>query len=194
MKHYGLYDNSSTCFILGGMGFLYILTLGLCSFFIKQFVFDSIVATGTPDLSIIPLMAVFLIPTFIIIPLVSRKSRALSRYLLRCSFRKEGIYCFGFLWKPFLIPWESIRTYGLQGYSYTYASLVFLFFSTKKEYYKKESIAQISTNRIVFQLRNDIIPPLMEFMPLDIKVRLEEAIQTSTNIFIQRQMRHCQHS
>lgn len=186
MKHYGLYDNSSTFFVLGGMGMLYVLTLCLCSFFIKQFVFDSIAAIGSPDLSIIPLLTVFILPPFVIIPIISRKSHALSRYLLRCHFSKEGIYCFGFLWKSFLIPWESIHTYGIQGYSFAYASPVFLFFSTEKEYYKKERIAQISTSRIVFQLRDDIIPPMLEFMPLDIKARLEEAIKGSRDIYMQR--------
>ena len=186
MKHNRQYDKNSTFLVLGGMGMLYVLTLGLCSFFIKQFVFDSIGATGTPDLSIIPLLAIFILPPFVIIPIISKKTHALDRYLLRCRFSKEGIYCFGFSWKSFLIPWESIRTYGLQGYNYSHASLVFLFFSAEKEYYKKENIAQISTSRIVFQLRDDIIPPLLEFMPSDIKTRLEEAIKESRDIYIQR--------
>lgn len=186
MKRYKLYDNYSTFFILGGVGMLYVLTLGLCTFFVKQFVFDSIVETGAPDLSIIPLLIVFILPTFLILPIVSHKSHALSRYLLRCRFRKEGIYCSGLLWKSFFIPWDSIRTYGIQGYSYAHASLVFMFFSVEKEYYKKEKIAQISTTRIVFQLRDDIIAPLLEFMPLDIKARLEAAIEESRDIYIQR--------
>ena len=186
MKHYKLYDNSSTFLILGGMGILYLLTIGLCCFFIKQFVFDSIEITGAPDLSIIPLLLIFILPPFLIIPIVSHKNHALSRYLLRCTFSSEGIFCCGFLWKSFFIPWDSIRTYGIQGYNYSYTSLVFLFFSTEKEYYRGKNIAQISINRIVFQLRDDIIPPLMEFMPLDIKIRLEEAIEKTRDIYIQR--------
>lgn len=186
MKHYGLYDNKSTYFILGGLGFMYLLVVGLCTHFIKRFIFESIASTGTPDWSVIPLLAIFLVPAFVIIPILSHKSHAIDRYLLRCSFRKEGIYCFGFLWKSFAIPWDNIRTYGLQGYNYSYQSLVFLFFSAEKEYYKKENIAQISATRIVFQLRDEIIPPLLEFMPLDMKARLEEAIDESKNIYIQR--------
>ena len=186
MKHYKLYDNYSTYFILGGLGVLYALTLGLCSFFVKQFVFDLIAETGSPDWSVILLLAIFLLPTFVIIPILSSKSHALTRYLLRCSFNEEGIYCFGLFWKSFSIPWDSIRTYGIQGYNYAYSSLVFLFFNTEKEYYKKENIAQISTSRIVFQLRDGIIPPLLEFMPLDIRVGLEKAIKESRDTYIQR--------
>ena len=186
MKHYGLYDNNSTFFVLGGMGMLYILTLGLCSFFIKRFVLDSIAITGAPDLSVIPLLAIFLLPPFVIIPIVSHKGHILKRYLLRCAFNKEGIYCYGFLWKPFFIPWDSIRTYGMQGYSYSYTSLVFLFFSIEREYYKRENIAKISTSRIIFQLRDDIVSPLLEFMPTDMTARLESAIKNSRDIYIQR--------
>ena len=186
MKHYGLYDNRSSFFVLGGIGILYTLTFSLCLFFIKQFVFDSLSATGAVDLSIIPLLAIFLLPPFVIIPIASHKSHAIDRYLLRCTFSKEGICCFGFLWKSFFISWDDIRTYGIQGYSYSYASLVFLFVSTKKEYYRKENIAKISTSRIVFQLRDDITDPLLEFMPLDMKCRLEESIKEFRDIYIQR--------
>lgn len=186
MKHYGLYDSHSTFFVLGGMGMLYVLTLGLCTFFIKRFVFESFAATGVVDWSVIPLLMVLMIPSFVVIPILSRKEHALDRYLLRCRFTQEGIYCFGLFWKPFIIPWESIRTYGMQGYGYSYVSMVFLFFSTEREYYKKERIAHISQSRIVFQLRDEIISPLLEFMPLDMRFRLEKAVRGSQNIYIQR--------
>ena len=186
MKHYGLYDKSTTVFILVGITMMYVIVLGLCAFFVKQFVVDAIDTTGSVDLGVIPLLAIFLIPAFVVIPLLSRKSYALERYLLRCHFSEKGIYCFGLFWKPFWIPWDEIRTYGLQGYRYSYASLVFLFFSTKKEYYKNKNIAQISPNRIVFQLRDEILPPLLEFMPSDIRLRLEEAIEKEKTLYIQR--------
>lgn len=186
MKHYGLYDRNSTCLVLGGISILYVLTFGLCSFFVKRFVFESLSTTGTIDLSVIPLLVFFLLPPFVIIPIVSHKSHAISRYLLRCTFSKEGIYCFGFLWKSFFISWDSIRTYGIQGYNYSYVSLAFLFVSAEKEYCKKGNIAKISTNRILFQLRDDIISPLLEFMPLDMKSKLKVSIEESRDIYIQR--------
>lgn len=186
MKHYGLYDKYTTSFILVGMGGMYLLTLGLCVFFVKQFIFDAIAATGAPDLSVIALLAMLIFPPFVLIPALSRKSHAISRYLLRCCFRKDGIQCFGLLWKPFFIPWDGIRTYGMQGYSFSYASMVFLFFSTEKEYFKKENIAKLTRSRIIFQLRDDIIPPLMEYIPSDMKYRLTESIKESKDIYIQR--------
>lgn len=186
MKHYGLYDKNTTCAILGGIGMLYVITLGLCIFFVKQFVLDAIVKTGSADLSVIPLLMLLLMPTFVVIPIASCKNHALSRYLLRCTFSKEGIYCFGLFWKAFFIPWKDVRTYGIHGCNYAYVSMAFLFVSTEKEYYKKENIAKLSKNRIVFQLHDDIICPLLEFMPLDMKSRLKGAIEESRDIYIQR--------
>lgn len=186
MKHYGLYDRNTTAFIVGGMSMLYLLTLGISAFNIKRFVFDAIETSGSVDMGVIPLIVIFLIPVFVVIPLLSRKSYALERYLLRCHFSEKGIYCFGLFWKPFWIPWDDIRTYGIQGYSYSYTSLVFIFFSTKKEFYRKENIAQISPTRIVFQLRDEILPPLLEFMPSDIRLRLEESIEKEKTLYMQR--------
>ena len=186
MKRYCLYDPSTTWFILGGMGMLYGLSLGLCVFFVRRFVFESLVATGAVDWTVIPLLMVFLIPPFVIIPILSRKERAIGRYLLRCRFTPEGIHCGGLLWKPFLISWENIRTYGLQGAGYAHVSMGLLFFSTEKELFKKERIARISGSRIVLQLREEIVPPLLEFMPADMKSRLEPAIREPKEIYIQR--------
>ena len=186
MKRYGLYDPSTTGFVLGGMGMLYVLSLGLCVFFVKRFVFESLAVTGAVDWMVLPLLMVFLIPPFVIIPILSRKERAIGRYLLRCRFTPEGIHCGGLFWKPFQIPWEKIRTYGLQGAGYAHASMGLLFFSTEKEYYRKERIACISESRIVFRLREDIVSPLLEFMPQDMKIRLEPAIRESKDIYIQR--------
>ena len=186
MKRYTLYESSTTWFILGGMGMLYGLSLGLCTFFVKRFIIESLAATGAVDWMVLPLLMVFLIPPFVIIPILSRKERAIGRYLLRCRFTPEGIHCGGLFWKPFLIPWEKIRTYGLQGAGYAHVSMGLLFFSTEREYYKKERIAHISESRIVFQLREEIIQSLLEFMPQDMKSRLEPAIRESREVYIQR--------
>ena len=61
-----------------------------------------------------------------------------------------------------------------------------LFFSTEKEYYRKERIAHISESRIVLQLREEMIQPLLEFMPQDMKFRLEPSIKESKEVYIQR--------
>ena len=182
MKRCSLYDPSTTWFILGGMGMLYGLSVGLCVFFIKRFVFESLAV----DWVVIPLLMVFLIPSFVIIPVLSRKERVIGRHLLRCRFTPEGIHCGGLFWKPFLISWENIRTYGLQVAGYAHVSMGLLFFSTEKEYYRKERIACISESRIVFQLREDIVSPLLKFMPQDMKSRLEPAIREAKEIYIQR--------
>lgn len=182
MKRYTLYDPSTTWFILCGMGMLYGLSVGLCVFFVKRFVLESLAV----DWVVIPLLMVFLIPSFVIIPVLSRKERVIGRYLLRCRFTPEGIHCGGLFWKPFLISWENIRTYGLQVAGYAHVSMGLLFFSTEKEYYRKERIACISESRIVLQLREEIVPPLLEFMPQDMKIRLEPAISEAKEIYIQR--------
>ena len=186
MKRYCLYDPSTTWFILGGMGMLYGLSFGLCVFFVRRLVFESLAATGAVDWAVIPLLMVFLLPPFVVIPILSRKERAIGRYFLRCRFTPEGIHCGGLFWKPFLISWENIRTYGLQGAGYAHVSMGLLFFSTEKEYYRKERIAHISESLIVFQLRVEIIQSLLEFMPQDMKSRLEPAIRESREVYIQR--------
>ena len=186
MKRYCLYEPSTTWFVLGGMGMLYGLSLGLCVFFVRRFVFESLVAAGAVDWTVIPLLMVFLLPPFVVIPILSRKERAIGRYFLRCSFTPEGIHCGGLFWKQFVIPWEKIRTYGLQGAGYAHVSMGLLFFSTEKELFKKERIARISGSRIVLQLREEIVSPLLEFMPQDMKSRLEPAIRESREVYIQR--------
>lgn len=183
---YKLYDSFMTYYILGGLALWYVLSIGLCCFFTKRFLIDAIRKNGSFDGTVLILYFIFLVP-LIAISVGQRKEHGIDRYFVRCTFDKEGIHCFGLFWKAFDLPWENIRTYGLQGYSFSYCSIVFLFFNTEKEIFKdKKQIARISNNRVVFQFRDEIIPPLMENMPEDMKKRLKEAVAAKRDCFVQR--------
>ena len=82
-KWHKLYDNYSTYFILLGLGFYYVLVIGLD---VWAFCASDDVSSWIPFFLIITCPAVLTI-------VLAYKPQGFSRLLTRCSFDAEGIHC-----------------------------------------------------------------------------------------------------
>lgn len=82
-KQYKLYNNYTTYFILLGLGFYYILVIGLD---VWAFCASDDVSSWIPFFLIITCPAVLTI-------VLAYKPQGFSRLLTRCSFDAEGIHC-----------------------------------------------------------------------------------------------------
>lgn len=117
-KWHKLYGNYITYLILVGLGLYYISVIAL-----DIWVFHA------PDLSFsIPCFLMLTCPAVLTIVL-AYKPQGFSRLLTRCSFDAEGIHCRSPRWGRFTLRWDEIRTYGFYGYSFSYMSMPFLYFS-----------------------------------------------------------------
>lgn len=181
MKKFGLYDHSTTYTILGGLAFIYILSLSLCGFFIYNFILH-----GKNELSVYVLLILFLIP-LTIIPITAHRQNMLSRFLIRCNFNAAGIHCQGLFWGTFFIPWESIHTYGIQSSSYSYQSFRLMYFSTKKADVESSKVKVMVTKcQLVFQHRASLWNELNLYLPKDIKNNLQTALEQQQNKYYKR--------
>lgn len=169
-KRYKLYDNYTTYYILVGIALMYALLAALNIWIYKKC--DAVSEK-------IALMLVLDIPGCIFLVL-AYKPQVLSRFLTRCSFDAEGIHCRSPRWGRFTLRWDEIRTYGFYGYSFSYMSMPFLYFSLDPEEYAPQNggeVARIGRDRIIFQYRPSIWAALTEYMPRDMVKRLDDVIR-----------------
>ena len=175
-KRYCLYDTFSTYYILGGLLFMYAGCVGICvDLAIKR------------DEMFFMACIMFLVPAFIIMPILGRSGQLFSRYMIRCRFTEEGIMVFNPIWKRFTIRWADIHTYGMFNSSYSYVSMDLIFLSmdgTELDIPKQR--ARISKQRLVFQHRDDLWPALSEYLPADMKKHLEESMRTGRGCYVRR--------
>ena len=169
-KLYKLYDNYTTYFILLGLGFYYVLVIGL----------DVWAFCASDDASSwIPFFLIITCPAVLTIVL-AYKPQGFSRLLTRCSFDAEGIHCRSPRWGRFTLRWDEIRTYGFGVNSFSYMSASFLHFSRNEvEYVPKNGmeLLRIGRDRIIFQYRESIWAALTEYMPKDMIKRLDDVIR-----------------
>ena len=168
-KWHKLYGNYITYLILVGLGLYYISLIAL-----DIWIFHA------PDLSFsIPCFLLLTCPAVLSIVL-SYKPQGFSRLLTRCSFDAEGIHCRSPRWGRFTLRWDEIRTYGFYGYSFSYMSMPFLYFSLDPAEYAPQNggeAARIGRDRIIFQYRPSIWAALTEYMPRDMIKRLDDVIR-----------------
>lgn len=172
-KKYKFYDNYTTYFVLIGISFAYFMVFALNVWAIK--------AIGLSDA--VPLMLILDIPTIVSI-VMAYKPQIFSRLLTCCTFDEQGIHCKSPRWRKIDILWDEVRTYGIYGYSFSYASMTFLYFTSDADEYaprKSGDAALIRRDRIVFQNRDSLWPPLTEYMPKDMIKRLDDAIRHTCN-------------
>lgn len=169
-KWYKLYDNYTTYYILVGIALMYALLAALNIWIYKKC--DAVSEK-------IALMLVLDIPGCIFLVL-AYKPQGFSRLLTRCSFDAEGIHCRSPRWGRFTLRWDEIRTYGFYGYSFSYMSMPFLYFSLDPAEYAPQNgggAARIGRDRIIFQYRPSIWAALTEYMPRDMVKRLDDVIR-----------------
>ncbi len=136
-KRYKLYNNYTTYFILLGLGFYYVLVIGLD---IWAFCASDDVSSWIPFFLIITCPAVLTI-------VLAYKPQGFSRLLTRCSFDAEGIHCRSPRWGCFTLRWDEICTYGFYGYSFSYMSMPFLYFSLDPAEYAPQNGGEAAANR-----------------------------------------------
>ena len=174
----GLYNRQTTFTVIGGILLMYSLCLGLCGFFLYRF------WILTFDPAVFLLLGILLCP-MMIFPILSRKSHAFGRFLLRCRFSETGILCRGLGWNSFTLRWEDICLYGIDGYrKHGSNSMGILFLSTDPdEHYDPKHYADINTHRIVFEVRDEIWDKLGTYMPNDMKKHLMSCATSKRNCF-----------
>lgn len=168
-KWYKLYDNYTTYYILVGIALMYALLAALNIWIYRE---CGVVSEK------IALMLVLDIPGCIFL-ILANKPQVFSRFLTRCSFDAEGIHCRSPRWGRFTLRWDEIRTYGFYGYSFSYMSMPFLYFSLDPAEYAPQNggeVARIGRDRIIFQYRPSIWAALTEYMPRDMVKRLDDVI------------------
>ena len=111
-----------------------------------------------------------------------------SRYLLNYTFDEDGIHCGGLGWGRFIVPWESIRTYGYADNSYPTVSFQFFFFSQDPCENMKDirSLLILRKDRLILQYRKDAWEAVIEFMPIDMKRNLEDCLRHNRGGFFRR--------
>ena len=178
-KRYALYDNYTTWMILGGMAGMHLLYLWVCyRFFLKW------QETQEPSwwgligmfLAICAVVDILGIPFF-------------PRFLMRCRFSTEGIFCSGMHWGKYLIPWSEIHVYGTCTSSYSYVSMKMLFFSTDKQELGPKNVGEamrVHRGRLVFQRRKGFDEALYRYMPEDMKKKLQYVVERDQAGFFRR--------
>ena len=84
---------------------------------------------------------------------------------------------------------QGFRTYGFYGYSFSYMSMPFLYFSLDPAEYAPQNggeVARIGRDRIIFQYRPSIWAALTEYMPRDMVKRLDDVIRNERGGHFQR--------
>ena len=178
-KWYKLYDNYTTYYILVGIALMYALLAALNIWIYRE---CGVVSEK------IALMLVLDIPGCIFL-ILANKPQVFSRFLTRCSFDAEGIHCRSPRWGRFTLRWDEIRTYGFYGYSFSYMSMPFLYFSLDPAEYAPQNggeVARIGRDRIIFQYRPSIWAALTEYMPKDMVKRLDDVIRNERGGHFQR--------
>lgn len=169
-KRYKLYDNYSTYYIFGIVMLIFGSLTALNIWIYRE---CDVVSEK------IALMLVLDIPGCIFL-ILANKPQVFSRFLTRCSFDAEGIHCRSPRWGRFTLRWDEIRTYGFYGYSFSYMSMPFLYFSLDPAEYAPQNggeAARIGRDRIIFQYRPSIWAALTEYMPRDMIKRLDDVIR-----------------
>ena len=179
-----LYDKQATLTVIGGILLMYGLCLGLCGFFVYRF----LILTFDP--TVFFLLGIVLCP-LILFPILSRRSHAFGRFLLRCRFDETGISCYGLGWKRFTLRWDDICLYGIDGYGkHGSYSMGILFLSTDpEEHFDPKRYAEISMRRIVFGVRDEIWGKLGTHMPEEMKKRLMACARAKQNCFYVRRIK-----
>lgn len=178
-KQYKLYDNTATYYIFGIVMLIFGSLTALNIWIYRE---CNVVSEK------IALMLVLDVPGAAFFILANKPQR-FSRLLTRCSFDAEGIHCRSPRWGRFTLRWDEIRTYGFYGYSFSYMSMPFLYFSLDPAEYAPQNggeVARIGRDRIIFQYRPSIWAALTEYMPRDMVKRLDDVIRNERGGHFQR--------
>lgn len=178
MKKHTFFDRGTTLFFLGAIIVLHVVVVYACLMFFQNYV-------GMERW----LLVAFFAGIILILDLVLVLGGAYRNLLSRHSFDKTGINCFNLQWGKYRMPWETIRTYGVFYYSFSYANTIQLFFSQKKDEKLcqdiKESCAR-RKDRIVVNLLPEMWDELQNVLPTDMLKNIEDAVEHRRGGFFRR--------
>ena len=131
-------------------------------------------------------IAIMIYLPFVIIYIYFAKHRTFRRGFMGYRFSEEGIHCSGLGWGRFVVSWDSIHTYGYFDNSVSvYGIQMFFFSQDPKELYKKKDL-DFRRDRLILQYRPEIWQAACEYMPEDMKKRLEECLRRNRDGFFKR--------
>ena len=131
----GLFNKRDSIIVIGGLVIYHILVCILCFFWIKKFLVYNY------DPSVYLLIFMFVSITLLCDVLLYRV-QVFKRFLLRCKFCNEGIYCTLFGIRNWKIKWDDICIFGTCGYS-TMNDRGIIFLSTdRNEKYDNKKIVE----------------------------------------------------
>lgn len=175
-----LYDKHSTYLVIGGMIFIHALVFALCTFFIYRFV----IVTHDPS---VYFLVSLLIGGVIICDVLAHPTQAVSRFFVRFKVDAVGILCYGIGWKSWKIEWDAICVYGIEGFSGSYGVPLMFLSTDVNEKFDCNRFALLTSQRIVFQVRDETWAEVSKYMPVRMREQLKNAIETSTDCYYGRQ-------
>jgi len=174
-----LYNKQTTFLVVSGYIFMHMLILGLSSFFVYRFITDGY------DSGWIVLILMFMF-MLLVVDIQLSKFQIFSRFWVRCDFDSTGICCRCFLKNKWNIAWQNICVFGTIGYTPNTGMGIIFLSCDQNEKYEREKCILISEKRIVFEANQYIWAKLSEFMPSDIRYKLESAIHSGRDCWYRR--------
>lgn len=164
--------------LIGGFGFMHALSIGCMVFFIVRFGMKNVYFW---------LMALILIGPLVYVDYFLYKNLLIYRSFLKYQFKEDGIHCSGLGVRQFVIPWNTIRTYGLGGVFKEITDLYgrpltdkhgfSLFFFSQEPYETFNEIPYNRKSQMILEYRKDAWQAATEYMPDDMKNNLENCIR-----------------
>ena len=171
-----LNNKKDSCVVIGGIVFFHVLVACLSIFWIYRFLIIDF------DPGVFVLLGIFVFGTTITDIMLCR-IQGFSRFLIRCRVEKNGIYCSRIGLGKWTILWKDIHVFGTIG-SALPGNVVLIFLSTDTgEKYSKENCVRISQKRIVFQSTATIWKSISEYLPGDIKTKIDNALNGKYDCF-----------
>lgn len=170
-KKCGAIDRGMSIFFVAGMIFGHFLAIGLSIFSLIHFVMKNDPFGW--------LLIMVLLGPFIFADVEMARKNLLGRFFINYQFCNDGIHCSGLGWGRFIVPWNSIRTYGFADTSYPTVSFRFFYFSKDpgEMYSNTKNIAVLRKDRLILQHRTDAWEAAKEYMPTDMKRNLEDCLR-----------------
>lgn len=165
--------------IIFGILFFNVLTLGLCTFFVKRF----LVETYNPDVFILLFL---LLGNLLICDMLLFRHQVFQRCYLKFQMDQNGLEWYLIKANRQKLKWSDIRTYGVTGYDIQNQPFAFVFFS--KDPYESSSLKQkmsLGKRRIAIQIRKETICLLEQHLPRDMK-KILDSIENNQDCFYRR--------
>lgn len=179
---YSIYDRTTTCLIPLVFAFITIAIISLCAFFLYRF----LILTFDP--MVFPLLLVFILPWGYTLH-ESLRTGYLQRLFLRFGVDKTGIHGSYLGWKPFVISWDSVRTYAVFAQTdYRYPHTLIMFSTDPDELAPPNYVAanQVNPGRLIVVYRDDVWDALKSNMPVDMEKKMSYALERKQSCFCKK--------